>query len=267
MGRRFSDLSFTVLMGCVAAVALVLLLAPTLVVLVASFNDAETIRFPPPAYSLRLYRGLPESQDIIEATLTSLAVASAATVISTLLAVPAAIYIARGRSLIARLADSFFMSPLILPAIAFGLALVMLVTSLGFPLSVYTLIAGHVVVCVPLVLRTSVAALARLDPALLESSRSLGASPFFTFRHVTLPAIRPGILAGAFIAFLSSFDNIPVSLFLADARTNVLPIRLWQLMEGSLDPRVAAVSGAIVVLTLALVFAMDRWVGLGRQLR
>jgi putative spermidine/putrescine transport system permease protein len=265
--RRLSDASFHLLMGAAAAFTLLLLFAPTLVVLVTSFNDGQTIRFPPQAYSLRQYIALADSPDIVEATRTSLIVAGAATLISTLLAVPAAIYVARGRSFTARMLDNFFMSPLILPAIAFGLALVMLVTSLGFPLSLWTLIAGHVVVIVPLILRTSVAALARLDPALLESSESLGASRFFTFRHVTLPAIRPGILAGAFIAFLSSFDNIPVSLFLADARTNVLPIRMWQLMEGSLDPRVAAVSGALVIVTLALVFAMDRWVGLGRQLK
>lgn len=267
MFRRLFDASFHLVMGVLAACTIVLLFAPTLVVLVTSFNDGQTIRFPPQAYSLRQYIDLAGAGDIIEATQTSLIVASAATILSTLLAVPAAIYVARGRSVVARVLDNFFMSPLILPAIAFGLALVMLVTSLGLPLSIHTLIAGHVVVCVPLILRTSVAALARLDPALLESSESLGASRFFTFRHVTLPAIRPGVLAGAFIAFLSSFDNIPVSLFLADARTNVLPIRMWQLMEGSLDPRVAAVSGALVIVTLALVIIMDRWVGLGRQLK
>jgi putative spermidine/putrescine transport system permease protein len=251
--RRLFDASFHLVMGALAAAAVVVLVAPTLVVLIAAFNDTPTIRFPPPAYSLRPFLALAESHDLIEATWNSTIVAAAATAVSIALAVPAALYIARGRSLVARFLDNVFMSPLILPAIALGLAIVMLLSWLN--------------VCVPLVLRTSVAALARLDPALIECSQSLGASGWFTFRHVILPAIRPGVLAGAFIAFLSSFDNVPVSLFLADARTVVLPIRMWQLMEGSLDVRVAAVSGALVLLTLVLVLLMDRLVGLTRQLR
>ena len=266
-GRRLLDASFYATMWALALAAIVVLVAPTLVVLIAAFNDTPTIRFPPPAYSLRPFLALADSEDLIDATSNSVLVAAAATAIAIALAVPAALYIARGRSLVARFLDNVFMSPLILPAIALGLAIVMLLSWLRVPLSIYTLIAGHVIVCVPLVLRTTVAALARLDPALVECSQSLGASGWFTFRHVILPAIRPGVLAGAFIAFLSSFDNVPVSLFLSDARTVVLPIRMWQLMEGSLDVRVAAVSGALVLLTLVLVLVMDRFVGLTRQLR
>lgn len=264
--RRLFDASFYGVMWALAATAILLLVAPTLVVLIAAFNDTPTIRFPPPAYSVRPFLALADADDLIDATQNSLIVAAAATAISIALAVPAALYIARSRSLVARLLDNLFMSPLILPAIALGLAIVMLISWLNVPLSIYTLIVGHVIVCVPLVLRTSVAALARLDPALIECSESLGASGWFTFRRVILPAIRPGILAGAFIAFLSSFDNVPVSLFLSDARTVVLPIRMWQLMEGSLDVRVAAVSGVIVVVTFAMVLVMDRLVGLNRRL-
>src|SRR5258705_9688560 len=159
------------------------------------------------------------------------------------------------------------MAPLILPALALGLALVLLVTRAGFPLSIYTLVIGHIVVCVPFVLRTALASLARLDPALLESSESLGASRFYTFWHVTVPSIRTGIVAGAFIAFLSSFDNIAVSLFLADARTMVLPIRMWQMMENNLDSRVAAISGVIVLVTIVVTVVMDRLIDLKQHLR
>ena len=266
-GRRAFDASFHGLMWTLAIAAIIVLVAPTVVVLITAFNDTPTIRFPPPAYSLRAFRALADSEDLLEATWNSTLVAFVATSISIVLAVPAALYIARGHSFVARFLDNVFMSPLILPAIALGLAIVMLISWLKVPLSVYTLIAGHVIVCVPLVLRTTVAALARLDSALVECSQSLGASGWFTFRQVILPAIRPGVLAGAFIAFLSSFDNVPVSLFLSDARTVVLPIRMWQLMEGSLDARVAAVSGALVILTFTLVIVMDRLVGLNRHLR
>ncbi len=147
--------------------------------------------------------------------------------------------------------DSLFMSPLVLPALAFGLASLMFFSLIGLPISPLTLIIGHTVVCVPYVVRTTVAALAQLNPALLESSASLGASKLYTFRRVTLPLIRPGILAGAFIAFMSSFDNVPVSLFLRDARTDMLPIRMWQDLEGRLDVTIAAVSGVMIAVTVA----------------
>jgi putative spermidine/putrescine transport system permease protein len=106
-----------------------------------------------------------------------------------------------------------------------------------------------------------------MDPALLESSASLGASRWYGFRRITLPLIRPGVLAGAFIAFMSSFDNVPVSLFLRDARTDMLPIRMWQDLEGRLDVTIAAMSGVIVVITLVMMIVMERAVGLSRRLR
>src|SRR5271169_2603960 len=137
--------------------------------------------------------------------------------------VPAALAIARSHHSAARMLDGLFMSPLVLPALAFGLAALMLFTALGMSVSPLTLIIGHTVVCVPFVVRTTVAALAQLESTWLESSASLGASALYTFRRITLPTIRPGILAGAFFAFMASFDNVPVSLFLRDARTDMLP--------------------------------------------
>jgi putative spermidine/putrescine transport system permease protein len=159
------------------------------------------------------------------------------------------------------------MSPLILPALSFGLASLMFFTLIGLPVSPLTLVIGHMVVCVPYVVRTTVAALAQLDPALLESSASLGASRIYTFRRVTLPLIRPGILAGAFIAFMSSFDNVPVSLFLRDARTDMLPIRMWQDLENKLDVTIAAVSGVMIAFTVVMMLVMERAAGLSRRLR
>src|SRR5437867_2677469 len=137
----------------------------------------------------------------------------------------------------------------------------------GLRLSWLTLAIGHIVVCAPIVVRTAVAALAQLDPALLESSASLGAGRLYTFRRVTLPLISRGIAAGAFLAFIASFDNVPVSLFLSDARTEVLPIHLWQIIETNLDVRDAAASGLLIVFTLLVMLLAERLAGLSRQLR
>ena len=121
-------------------------------------------------------------------------------------------------------------------------------------------------VVAPFIFRTTLASLTQLDPALLEASANLGASRFYGFRRITLPLIAPGIAAGAFLAFISSMDNVPVSLFLSNARTGMLPIRMWGMMESTLDVRIAAIAGLLILATLALMIVMDRLTGLTRRM-
>ena len=266
-GRRHapSTIAFNALFGGIAMLATLLLLAPTVVVIVVSFTDGYSLKFPPPGYSLRWYEALSDAWQLQYAAWNSFKVAVAATAIAVVLGVGAALAIARSESAMARVLDSLFMSPLILPALAFGLASLIYFSRVGINLSLGTLIIGHTVVGVPYVIRTTVAALAQLPPALLESSASLGASRAYTFRRVTLPLIAPGIAAGAFITFMSSFDNVPVSLFLRDASTDMLPIRMWQDLEGKLDVSIAAVSSLMVLITLILMIVMERLTGISRR--
>src|SRR3954469_1766825 len=265
--RTWEAVSFDVVMTLIALIALIVIIAPSLVVLIVSFTNGFSLKFPPPGYSARWYAELWNAWQLHFAAKNSFVVAMWSTGLSIVLGVAAALAIARSPTVSARLLDSLFMSPLVLPALAFGLSALMLFSLIGLPVSPLTLIIGHTVVCVPYVVRTTVAALAQLDPALLESSASLGASRLYAFRRVTLPLIRPGILAGAFIAFMSSFDNVPISLFLRDARTDMLPIRMWQDLEGKLDVSIAAVSGVMIVVTLSLMIVMERLAGLSRRLR
>jgi putative spermidine/putrescine transport system permease protein len=174
--------------------------------------------------------------------------------------------VARSHSKWVRACDLLFMSPLLLPALAFGFAALVYINKLGFSPNISFLILGHVIVCVPFLLRTTLASLSQLDPSLLDASYSLGGTWLMTFRRVTLPLIAPGLGSGAFLAFMASFDNVPVSLFLADERTEVLPIHLWQQIDTNLDVRTAAVSGLIVILTLALMLIAERTAGLTRQM-
>jgi putative spermidine/putrescine transport system permease protein len=264
--RTFEAISFELAMTASALVALVLIVAPSLVVMIVSFTSGFSLKFPPPGYSLRWYVELANAWQLHFAARNSLVVALWSTALSILLGVAAALAIARSRALSARLLDSLFMSPLVLPALAFGLAALMLFSLVGLPVSPLTLVIGHTVVCVPYVVRNTVAALAQLEPTLLESSAVLGASRIYTFRRIVLPLIRPGVIAGAFIAFMSSFDNVPVSLFLRDAATDMLPIRMWQDLEGKLDVTIAALSSVLIIATVALVAVMERVTGLSRRL-
>jgi putative spermidine/putrescine transport system permease protein len=267
MPRRSADLAYSGVVWMIALFAMVLLLAPTVVVLITSFTGAQTLKFPPPSWSLRWYRELLQSDELIAATWTSLKIAFWATFACGVLGTAAALGIARSRSTWARLLDSLFMSPMVLPAMAFGLALLMVFSLMSVRLSIWTLTVGHIVICTPFVIRMVSAAVQQLNPLLDDCSLSLGASRLYTLRRITLPLISRGVFAGCFVAFLSSFDHVPVSLFLSDARTEVLPIKLWQILEASLDVRVAAVSGVIVIVTLVGLVLAERLFGLGANVQ
>jgi putative spermidine/putrescine transport system permease protein len=268
LGHALERRSFALVFGLLGALAILLLLAPTVIVLVTSFTSGYSLKFPPPGYSTRWYLALwTESPEILQAFRLSLEVAAIATCVSAVMAVAAALALARRREPWARLFESAFLSPLMLPALAIGLALLMLFNLAGTGLSFATLVAGHIVITAPYIFRTTTASLVQLDPSLLESARSLGASPVYVFRSVTLPLILPGVAAGAFIAFMYSFDNVAVSLFLSDARSEVLPIRMWHIIESNLDVRAAAVSGVLIAATLVLMTVMERVAGISRHLR
>jgi putative spermidine/putrescine transport system permease protein len=267
-GARAAGMSFRVIMSLVGGVGVLLLMLPTLIVLVTSFTSGYSLKFPPPGFSLRWYEALVfDSPEIIDALTLSLKLAALATAIATVLAVGAAVALARRRSLAARVLDSFFMAPLTVPSLALGLGILVLFNLESAGLSFYSLLAGHIALCAPYILYTTSASYAQLDPALLDSSLCLGASPMRTFRRVVLPALWPGIASGAFIAFMNSFDNVALSLFLSDARSEVLPIRLWHIIEDSLDVRAAAVSGVLILVTLVSMLIMERVAGLSRQFR
>jgi putative spermidine/putrescine transport system permease protein len=260
-------LSLRLVFGALAAIAIVFLVGPTVIMLLTSFTASQSLKFPPDGLSLRWYAALLDADQMQAAAWNSLVVAFWTTVLSVVLGTAAALGIARSRSPLARACVVLFMSPLLLPALAFGFAALIFIHRLGFSPSIPFLVLGHTVVCVPFVLRTTIAALSQLDPALLDASQSLGAGGWRTFRRVTLPLIAPGLGAGAFLAFMASFDNVPVSLFLADERSEMLPIHLWQQIETNLDVRTAAVSGLIVMFTLILMLLAERLAGLTRQMR
>jgi putative spermidine/putrescine transport system permease protein len=264
--RTWEAISFEVVMTAIALIALIVIIAPSLVVLIVSFTNGLSLKFPPPGYSARWYAELWNAWQLHFAAKNSFVVAMWSTGLSIVLGVAAALAIARSPNLSARVLDSLFMSPLVLPALAFGLSALMLFSLVGLPVSPLTLVIGHTVVCVPYVVRNTVAALAQLEPTLLESSAILGASRWYTFRRIVLPLIRPGVIAGAFISFMSSFDNVPVSLFLRDAATDMLPIRMWQDLEGKLDVTIAALSGVLIIATVALMAIMERVTGLSKRL-
>lgn len=267
-GQRADRLTFGVVLAIGAFVGVSLLVLPTIIVVITSFTSGYSLKFPPPGYSARWYSALfLDSPEIIDAFVLSLKLAASATVISAGLATAAALVLARQPARWARLLDAALMSPLMLPSLALGLGILMLFNLAGQGLSFTTLLIGHVAICSPYILRTASASYSQLDPMLLDCSYSLGASRWHTFVRVEFPSILPGIATGSFIAFMVSLDNVAMSLFLSDARSEVLPIRLWHIIEDSLDVRAAAASGVLVGATLVLLLVMEKLAGISRHMK
>jgi putative spermidine/putrescine transport system permease protein len=229
------------------------LVAPIVIALMMSFTCGQTLKYPPQGFSLRWYEALLDpvrSATEQTAAWNSLKIAGLAVLGALLFAVPATIGMTRMKHRSVSTIEPLLLAPLVLPSLVYGLAALIVANFIGFQPSLWLTVIGHVVVFGPLMYRAASVVAQGINPSLAEASTTMGASWFMTLRRVTLPLLLPGILAGAFLVFIQSLDNVSVSLFLADAKTTVLPLRMFALIEESLDVRVAAISGILIAVTL-----------------
>lgn len=224
--------------------------APLVVVVLVSLNGGSVASFPIESWSLRWYGRVLEAGAFTGALWTSLWLGLASTALATPLAVTAALATARGAYPGAAAVEAFLLAPILVPGIVIGIALLVLFSLIEFRGAATRLLLAHLVIALPYCTRTVLASLARLDPSLVEGARSLGADRWRAFLHVTLPLIRPGIAAGMIFAFLQSFGDVPISLFLADARNTTLPLSIMAYLQYSVDPSVAAISSLVTLASL-----------------
>jgi len=243
------------------------LLAPIAIVSVFAVNPTPYISFPPVGFTLVWFAKFFANPDFINALWLSLRVAAAVLVLSMLIGATAALALARGDLPAARLLTAFFMSPLMLPAILTGLALFQIYLLAGIGRPVWGLVMGHTVVAVPYVIRTTLAVLYNFDRRLEEAAAALGANPLRVFFEVTLPLIRPGVIAGGIFAFIVSFDQFPVSLFLVVPKGETLPVVLFNYMKFDLDGAIAAASMVSIALALTVVILLEWIIGLRAYLK
>jgi len=240
----------------------VFLLLPLAVVVAAAFNAGNYFTFPPQGFSLKWFANFFARREFMQALWLSTHLAVWTSVLSVLVGLPASVALVRGRFRGRDVLNAFVMSPLLLPQILTGVALLQFFTLLGWAQSYWALLLGHVVVTAPYVIRTASATLYHFDGALEEAAQSLGASPLRAFFEITLGVIKPGVVAGAIFAFAISFDNFTLSLFLTSARLTPLPIELFAYLKYSFDPTAAAVSAFAIGVALVLVLGIARLMGL-----
>lgn len=265
--RILDDTLTSGLLATVAVLASILLFLPTIVVILASFTSTAYLSFPPEGLSLRWYARLIASDEILRAARTSLIVSALATFGALALGVLTAFPLVRGRFRGRDALLAFTLAPLMLPSIVLGIALLFFFGFLHVRLSLATLVTSHILITFPYVVRTSAAALVQVDPTLEEAAANLGATSPQTLRHVTLPLLAPGLAVGAGFAFIESFDNLALSIFVAGQRQETLPMRLFQLLVSDIDPVVAAVSTALIAVSFLLLFVVHRLAGFGQVMR
>jgi putative spermidine/putrescine transport system permease protein len=235
----------------------VFLCAPILIVVVVSFNASEFIQFPPQAWSLRWYQNYFSARQWVEPTLLSLRIAFVTMVLATVLGTAAAIGLTRGRFRGRRMLEFFFVSPMVMPTIVLAIGLYLLFARfklVGQPLALYL---AHTVVAAPLVIVIVSAALKTTDSAIELAARSLGAGYFRTLWHVTLPAILPSVVSGAAFAFLLSFDEVVLAIFLGGPATTTLPKRMWESVRYEIDPTLTAISTLLVIIPIVILTGVE----------
>jgi putative spermidine/putrescine transport system permease protein len=228
---------------------LVFLLAPSLIVIPMSFSAADTLTFPPPNWSLRWYETFFTEPEWRSATRNSLIVAVLTTIVATALGTAVSIALVRARFPFRSLVTSIFLTPMVVPEIVTAVAVYGLYVRLRLVGTIPGLVLAHTVLALPFVMINVSAVLQGMDVRLEHAARSLGATPLRTFRLVTLPMIRPGILAGALFAFITSFDELVIALFISGDRAATLPVRIWSGLRFEINPTVAAVSTLLIGLS------------------
>lgn len=240
----------------------VFLIAPILVVVAVSFTSVSYVSFPIEGFSLRWFWRIIEYRPFIDALVVTIQVAVLSTALAALIGVPAALTLVRARGAMAELVMTLLLSPLSMPMIVLGLALLFYLSALGLGISLTSLVIAHTVIGLPYVVRTVAGVYRGMSPDLEESATILGANRWQVLRYVTLPQIRPGIFAGALFSILISVDNLPISFFFGSPSTNTLPVVMLSYLEHQFDPSIAALSTVQMILALAGLLVIERFYGL-----
>lgn len=242
------------------------LLAPILIVCAVAFTSQGYLSLPTEGLSLRWFRAIGDNPEFIRAFKDSLLLGAVSSTLAILVAVPAALAIARHQFFGREAIQALFLSPLMVPHIVLGIAFLRFFTMIGLGGTFLGLVLSHVIIILPFALRLILAASTGMDRAVENAAASLGASSWTCFRRVTLPLILPGVASGWVLAFINSFDEVTMTVFIASPETTTLPVRLFLYIQDNIDPLVAAVSAVLIFLTVAAMLVLDRVYGLERLL-
>lgn len=246
----------------IALMALAFLALPLAVIIASSMTTTEYLSFPPQGLTLKWYGAVLADNAYMMSFATSTLLAVCATALGVLIAIPSALLLARhdfpGKTLLA----AVLAAPLVLPYLVLGSALLQFTGYLGFAQTFWALLVGHVLIVTPFILKSLSVVLTRDHLDFERASADLGASPWITFRKITLPLIKPGLISGAIFGFITSWINVELSMFNTTAALNTIPVQLFNYVQYSVDPSIAAVSAITIFISIVVITLVDFLVGL-----
>ncbi|MCA0204784.1 MAG: ABC transporter permease [Proteobacteria bacterium] len=243
-------------------VVYVFLLGPLIIIFGASLSDTTYLTFPPQGLSFRWFQNIWDISAFRRTIVTSLQMAFLGTGIALVIGIPAAYALNRYRVALPAWLSTLFVLPILVPEIVIGFSLLRSVTvQAGVPVW-YALLIGHTLLVIPYVIRVVSASLASFDFSIEEAAISLGSPPAKTFFTIVLPNIRSGVIAAFILSFITSINDVSVSLFLTGPGVSTLPIQLLAHMEQFFDPTIASVSVVLMLLTILVMIIVERTLGL-----
>jgi putative spermidine/putrescine transport system permease protein len=247
------------------AVVAVWLVAPAFVVIPLSFTDKASFQFPPTGWSLRWYEAFFENPEWIDSVVTSAKLAVVVTVLATILGTAMALVLTRERVVAKGVLWAIVLSPLVVPTVVAAVGIYAVYIKWHLTGRFWGLVAAHTCLAIPLVTVAVSASLSSLDKRLGDAAASLGATPWRTFKQVTLPIVAPGVLTGAVFAFVTSFDEIVIALLLQSADSRTLPVKMFSSLTVNIDPTVAVASTFTMIMTISVLLLLGRMRREGRR--
>jgi putative spermidine/putrescine transport system permease protein len=254
----------SVLLWSTVLAIITFILAPIGVTIAVSFSTLPFLSFPPVGFTMDWFRDAVQNEEFLDGLVLSLQLAAIAGIASTVLGTLAAIGLERGQLPLRGAVQAFLLSPLIFPMLVTGIAFLQFFSALRMEAVFWELVIAHTAITMPYVVRTVTASLQMLDPQIEAAAYSLGASRLESTLKITLPLAANGIVAGFVFAFVMSFDNFPVSMWLVNAEYKTLPLTMFSLIQRFLDPSIAAISTLTIALSIVLMLVVERLVGLRR---
>jgi putative spermidine/putrescine transport system permease protein len=242
------------------------MLTPILVVCFVAFTPEGYLSFPTDRWSLRWFYAIGRYPEFISAFWRSLWLGALSSAIAVAFSVPAALAIGRHRFRGRDAMTALFMSPLMIPHVVLGIAFLRFFTELGLGGTFVGLVLAHIVIVLPFALRLTLASAVGLDRSIEHAAISLGASDGTVLRRITLPLVLPGLISGWALAFINSFDEVTMTVFIAAPGTETLPVRMFLYIQDNIDPLVTSVSAVVIAVTTTALIVLDRTYGLDRLL-
>jgi putative spermidine/putrescine transport system permease protein len=250
--------------GLITFFVLLLVNLPFLVIIPSSFTAAGYLSFPPEGFSWQWYAKILDRPEFIESFWFSLQLAAITAVLATLIGTLAAFALSKYKFRGSGVINSLLLSPLTVPSLIIGIAALLFFTRIGIAGTFTGLLLAHTLISIPYVVRLVLTGLSTFDYTLEKAGYMLGARPLRVFWDVTLPLLRPAIVSGMIFSFLTSFDNVTVSLFLVAPDTTTLPLAIFTYMQETLDPLVASISAVVILLSLVFIVLLEKVYGLER---